>query len=110
MPIAQHIQLMATWSFIMFGITFILFGTVRANGSVWPPVVILVASLIPFRLGVAWLMRPSFGADAIWLSFPLSSFVTLLMAIAYHRWGGWRTARMIAPVVPPHETPLQHAA
>ncbi len=110
MLIAQHIQSMATWSFIMFGITFILFGTVRANGSVWPPVVILVASLIPFRLGVAWLMRPFFGADAIWLSFPLSSFVTLLMAIAYHRWGGWRTARMIAPVVSRHETPLQHAA
>jgi putative MATE family efflux protein len=110
MPIAQHIQLMATWSFIMFGITFILFGTVRANGSVWPPVVILFASLIPFRLGVAWLMRPYWGADAIWLSFPLSSIVTLLMAIAYHRWGGWRNARMITPVAPPHDAPLQHAA
>ena len=111
MPIAQHIQLTATWSFIMFGITFILFGTVRANGAVWPPVFILVVSLIPFRLGIAWLMRPYWGADAIWLSFPLSSAVTLLMAIAYHRWGGWRTARMVVPApVPSHDAPLQHVA
>ena len=108
MPIARHIQLMATWSFIMFGITFILFGTVRANGSVWPPVVILVVSLIPFRLGVAWLMRPFWGADAIWLSFPMSSAVTMLLAIGYHRWGGWRKAHMIAPPQS-HDTPLPQA-
>ncbi len=109
MPIARHIQLMATWSFIMFGITFILFGTVRANGAVWPPVFILLASLIPFRLGIAWLMRPMWGVDAIWLSFPISSAVTLLLAITYHRWGGWRSARMIE-VPTPHDAPLQHAA
>ena len=95
----------------MFGITIIMLGTVRANGAVWPPVFILVVSLIPFRLGVAWLMRPVWGADAIWLSFPLSSAVTLIMAIAYHRWGGWRTARMVVPApVPSHDAPLQHVA
>jgi putative MATE family efflux protein len=110
MPVARHIQLMATWSFIMFGITFILFGTVRANGAVWPPVMILVASLIPFRLGLAWALRPVWGADAIWLSFPVSSAVTMLLAIAYHRWGGWRNARMTAQVQQPHDTPLPHAA
>jgi putative MATE family efflux protein len=109
MPIAQHIQLMATWSFIMFGITFILFGTVRANGSVWPPVFILIISLIPFRLGIAWLMRPYWGPDAIWLSFPVSSAVTLALAAAYHRWGGWRSARMIEPL-PPEEAPLPRGA
>ena len=110
MPIAQHIQLMATWNFIMFGVTLTLFGTVRANGSVWPPVIILLASLIPFRLAVAWLMRPVWGADAIWLSFPISSAVTMILAISYHRWGGWRNARMIDAPPPSHDAPLQHAA
>lgn len=104
MPVAQHIQLLATWTFIMFGITFILFGTVRANGAVWPPVLILVLSLIPFRVGAAWLLRPVYGADAIWWSFPASSIVTLALAIAYHRWGGWRAQRLI-PLAP-----LQQAA
>jgi putative MATE family efflux protein len=110
MPVAEHIQLLATWSFIMFGITFILFGTVRANGAVWPAVIILIASLIPFRLGVAWLLRPAWGADAIWLSFPMSSAVTLLLAIAYHRWGGWRSMRMITPTMPaPAHAPVPNA-
>ena len=33
-PIAQHIQLLATWSFLLFGVTMVIFGTVRANGAV----------------------------------------------------------------------------
>ena len=28
LPIAQHIQLIATWSFLLFGVTMVLFGTV----------------------------------------------------------------------------------
>ncbi len=100
MPVAEHINALATWSLIMFGITFTLFGTVRANGAVWPPLIMLIASLIPFRIGVALFLRPVLGVDAIWLSFPISSAVTVAMAIAYYRYGGWRKARMIAPPVP----------
>jgi putative MATE family efflux protein len=112
MPVARHIQLLATWSFIMFGVTFTLFGTVRANGAVWPAVIVLVVTLIPFRLGAALFLRPVLGADAIWLSFPASSLATMLLAIGYYRWGGWRTARMMpATDGPPHHADvLQPAA
>ncbi len=102
-PVAQHIQRLATWNFILFGVTFTLFGTVRANGAVWPPLIILIVSLIPFRLGTALFLRPIFGPDAIWLSFPASSAVTMTLAIAYYRWGGWRTARMEATTAPAHD-------
>ncbi|AYJ87474.1 MATE family efflux transporter [Sphingomonas paeninsulae] len=100
MPIARHIQLIATWSFIMFGLTFVLFGTIRANGGVWPPLIILILSLIPFRIGFALLFRPTLGADAIWLSFPISSLVTMLLAIAYYRLGNWRSMHLLTPPSP----------
>lgn len=100
LPVARHIQLLATWSFIMFGVTFTLFGAVRANGVVWPAVIILVTTLIPFRLGTALLLHPILGADALWISFPASSFVSMLLAIAYYRYGNWRTVRL---TVPEHE-------
>ncbi len=32
-PIAEHIHLIAGWSFVLFGVTFVLSGTVRANGA-----------------------------------------------------------------------------
>ena len=104
MPVARHIQLLATWSFIMFGVTFVLFGTMRANGAVWPAVIILVVATIPLRLGIALLLHPMLGADAIWLSFPASSLVTLILTLAYYRYGGWREARIAVPPAP-HPAP-----
>jgi Na+-driven multidrug efflux pump len=96
LPIAMHIQWIATWSFLLFGITLVLFGTVRANGAVVGPLVILAIGLLPVRLGVAWLGEPLIGPDALWWSFPASTLVNLVLAILYYRSGHWRQAKMAA--------------
>jgi len=92
--IAEHINTVAGWSFILFGVTFVLFGVVRATGAVMPPLVILFVSLFCVRIAFAELLEPVWGADAIWWSFPVSMSCSMLMAIAYYRWGGWRKAKM----------------
>lgn len=97
MPIARHIQWMATWSFLLFGVTLVLFGTVRANGAVVGPLVILCIGLIPVRLGFIFLARPYLGADALWLSFPVSSLSNLVLAAAYYLKGNWRKIRLQVP-------------
>ena len=107
LPIAEHIQLLATWSFLLFGVTIILFGTVRANGSVMGPLIILAIGLLPVRLGFALGAYPWLGADALWLSFPVGSLVIMAMAIAFYLQGGWRKARMDMP--PPRETLIEEA-
>jgi putative MATE family efflux protein len=94
LPIARHIQLIGTWSFLLFGVTMVLFGTVRANGAVLGPLIILAVGLYPVRLGFALGAYPSLGADALWLSFPVSSFANMAMAAAFYLHGGWRKARM----------------
>jgi putative MATE family efflux protein len=97
LPIARHIQLIGTWSFVLFGVTMVLFGTVRANGAVLGPLIILAIGLYPVRLGFALGAYPTLGADALWLSFPVSSFANLAMAVAFYLHGGWRKARMEIP-------------
>ena len=94
LPIARHIQLLATWSFLMMGVTVVLFGTVRANGAVIGPLLILFIGLVPIRLGFAVGAYPWLNADALWLSFPIGSTANLAMAIAFYLHGGWRKARM----------------
>ena len=103
LPIARHIQILATWSFLLMGVTMVLFGTVRANGSVIGPLIILAIGLVPVRLGFATGAYPWLGADALWLSFPVSSLANILMAIAFYKHGGWKKARMGAPPVDPDE-------
>ena len=104
LPIARHIQILATWSFLLFGVTLVLFGTVRANGAVVGPLVILFIGLYPVRLGFALGAYPWLKADALWLSFPVSSFSNMALAIAFYLHGGWRKSRMQAgPPVDPQE-------
>jgi Na+-driven multidrug efflux pump len=95
---AEHINTIVGWSFILFGVTFVLFGVVRATGAVMPPLAILFVSFIVVRIGFAHLLQPAWGQDAVWWSFPVSMAVSMALALAYYRWGGWRAARMTTPV------------
>ncbi|USI72684.1 MATE family efflux transporter [Sphingomonas morindae] len=95
--IARHINLVGSWSFLLFGVTIVIFGTVRATGAVVPPLVILFLALFPIRLSVAFAMMPRFGTEALWWTMPLGSLAAMLMAIGYYRFGGWRRARMAVP-------------
>ena len=87
--------------------TIVLFGTVRANGAVIGPLIILAIGLLPVRLGFALGAYPWLGADALWLSFPVGSLANMAMAIAFYLHGGWRKARMGMP--PPREALIEEA-
>jgi putative MATE family efflux protein len=100
LPIARHIQLIASWNFIVFGMTMVLFSTVRANGAVLAPLIALFVSMYPVRIGFALAAKPYLGADALWWSFPLGSCVTLAIAIGYYRYGDWRKGALIVPPDP----------
>ena len=108
LPIARHIHAVATWNFILFGITMVLFATVRANGAVWAPLIILCIGLVPVRFGFILGTDQWLGADAIWWSFPVSSFANLALSVAYYLQGGWKKARMMAPP-PADEEMLEEA-
>jgi putative MATE family efflux protein len=101
LPIARHIHIVATWNFILFGITMVLFATVRANGAVWAPLIILCIGLVPVRFGFILGTDQWLGADSIWWSFPVSSFANVALSVAYYLQGGWKKARMLVP--PPAE-------
>lgn len=104
LPIAERINLIAIWGFVPFGVAFAFSGVVRATGVVWPPLLAMIVALWFVRIPYAQVMQHYWGADAVWSSFPLGSMVTLLLAMAYYRWGGWRTAKLI-DTVPHGETP-----
>lgn len=89
--IGQHIAKLATWGFLPFSVTMVLFATVRANGQVFWPLIILFISMFPVRLGFAYGLQGWLGSDAIWLSFPAGMLVTLILAAALYKFGNWRS-------------------
>jgi putative MATE family efflux protein len=95
---AMHINSFVLWGFIPFGMAFVLNGIIRATGAVWPPLLGLLISMWLVRIPFAQFLEPYLGQDAIWWSFPLGSIISLILAAAYYRWGGWRKARLMAGI------------
>lgn len=98
--LARHIQFLASWSYALFGITIVLFGTMRAAGVVLAPLVVLGIAMYPGRLGFYALMHGALGMDAIWLSFPVGSLIAVTLAFGAYRLLPWRE-RVAAPIPVP---------
>lgn len=94
---ARHIQFLASWSYVLFGITMVLFGTMRAGGVVWTPLIILAITLYPIRLGFYFVFYPMIGPDALWLAFPVSSACAVAMSVYAYRKPGWRQQSRAVP-------------
>lgn len=99
LPMAQHINAMVAWSFVLLGVTFVLSSVMRASGAVLAPLVILFLALWCIRLPFASMLMGRWGADAVWWSFGAGSISAMLMSIGYYRFGGWRNAHML-PIPP----------
>jgi hypothetical protein len=67
--VAQHINAIVVWSFILIGIAMVLGGVVRATGAAVPPLVVLFLALFVVRIPFAFLMSGRWHAEAVWWSF-----------------------------------------
>jgi putative MATE family efflux protein len=105
LPIAIHINTFVLWGFIFFGIAFIFSGVVRATGAVWPPLLAMIVSLWVVRIPLANVLEPIMGVDGVWLSFPIGSLTTMILAGGYFLWGGWRKARILPTTTPATDEP-----
>ncbi len=101
MDIARHIQFLASWSFLFFGMSMVLFGTIRANGIVIFPLLVLIISMFGIRLSFYFGLYPALGADALWWSFSVSSASSLIMAALYYRFSNWRDKKLMIPGMAP---------
>lgn len=95
LPVAMHINTIVLWAFAFFSVSFSVSGVVRATGAVWPPLLGMVFAMWVMRIPFALWVQPVLGADAIWWSFPLGTFTAFVLAIAYYRWGRWRTGKLL---------------
>lgn len=88
--VAEHIQIMASWCWVLQGQMVIMLGTLRGYGVVVIPLLIMGVSLYPVRLGFYFLSYPLIGADALWLSYGFGAAVALGLTYLAYTYGGWR--------------------
>jgi putative MATE family efflux protein len=96
--IAEHANVIALWSFVLFGATIVLISTVRATGAVMGPLLVIFCSLWLARIPFAYGLAPRWGEDAIWWSFPVGSIVGVVLGSLYYRYGDWRKVQIMRGV------------
>jgi putative MATE family efflux protein len=101
LPIAAHANVIALWSFLLFGATIVLISTVRATGAVMGPLLVIFGSLWLARIPFAYGLAPRWGVDAIWWSFPVGSIVGVVLGGLYYRYGDWRKVQLMRGVGAP---------
>lgn len=91
-PIAEHIQVMSSWSYIFNGLMMIMVGVLRSYGVVIISMLISALSLYAARLAFYFVLYPMIGADALWLSFDFGAAMALVLTWAAYARGNWRLA------------------
>ncbi len=94
--IARHMNTIVIWAYLFIGVSMVLTGVVRSTGAVVPPLVVLFIAFWVVRIPFAYGLLGRLGADAIWWSYPLGSLTSLILTVAYYRYGNWRSARMLS--------------
>jgi putative MATE family efflux protein len=105
-PLAMHIQMVCTWSFMLSGVMMALFATMRAYGSVMLPLLVMFIAMYPGRLGFYYLARPHIGNEAVWWAYPAGSIIAVVLSVLAYRYGPWRRlqrAQMARDLAPPAE-------
>jgi Na+-driven multidrug efflux pump len=82
------------WTFLLMGISMVVTSVVRANGAVLAPLLILIFGSVIVRLTVGFAGHPTYGANAIWWSYPANSITTAILAMLYYQSGHWREKRL----------------
>ncbi len=95
--IGMNMNQITLWAFILFGITFVVSGVVRATGAVMVPLLTTFLALWCIRVPVAYYLGNTYGLEALWWSFPIAFCISILISVAYYVWGNWRNAKMLTP-------------
>ncbi|MDO5037550.1 MAG: MATE family efflux transporter [Tissierellia bacterium] len=78
----------------MSGLTEVLSGLIRGSGKTFPTMVISMISMFGFRLVWVLFALPIWQTiDVVFLSYPISWSLTLLLTLLYYKFGKWRPSQ-----------------
>ncbi|WP_199620712.1 MATE family efflux transporter [Paenibacillus alkalitolerans] len=87
--IAKHIIIVTLWSYVLFGVTFVIAGVVRATGAVIAPMLITIITLWGIQIPLAYYLANQNGLAALWWSFPIAFTVSTAVFSVYYLSGKW---------------------
>jgi putative MATE family efflux protein len=82
--LAQRLLHIALWSSVLFGMAIVFSGAMRAGGTVWVPLSILIFTVIAIEVPSAILLSRAIGIDGVWIAYPITFTAMFLLQMSYY--------------------------
>ena len=83
--LAQTLLHIMLWSLIVFGMSMVLSGLMRASGTVLWPTFITFFCIALVQIPAAWALSKQFGINGIWAAYPIAFLAMLGLQTSYYR-------------------------
>jgi Na+-driven multidrug efflux pump len=84
LALAQNLLHMVLWSAVLFGMATVFSAAMRASGTVWMPLAILMFAVVAIELPSAIILNRLVGIEGIWMAYPIAFCSMCLLQMAYY--------------------------
>jgi Na+-driven multidrug efflux pump len=97
LELAQHLLHIVLWSAVVFGMSGIFSGTMRASGTVFMPTLLSVMAIALIEVPSAIVLSLHFGVTGVWYAWPITFCAMFLLQASYYQfvWRGRSIERLI---------------
>jgi putative MATE family efflux protein len=85
LELAQHLLHIVLWSTIVFGMSGIFSGTMRASGTVFMPTLLSVLAIAVIEVPSAIVLSRHYGVTGVWYAWPITFCAMFLLQVIYYR-------------------------
>jgi putative MATE family efflux protein len=87
--LAQTLLHIVLWGYIIFGMSSVLAGVMRASGTVLMPTLISIVAIVLVEVPVAYFLSGIYGINGVWAAYPIAYIVMLSLQASYYQFV-WR--------------------
>jgi putative MATE family efflux protein len=97
LELAQGLLHIVLWSIVMFGMSTVFSGAMRASGTVWMPLLISIFTIATIEVPAALVLSRFMGIEGIWIAYPITFCTMFVLQMAYYGlvWRKRAIARLI---------------
>lgn len=97
LQLARTLLHIVLWSAVLFGMSTVFSGAMRASGTVWLPLMISAFAIVAVEVPSAIALSRAIGVEGIWAAYPITFAAVFLLQMGYYLlvWRKGRIQRLI---------------
>jgi Na+-driven multidrug efflux pump len=84
LELAQRSLHIVLWSSVLFGMATTFSGMMRASGTVFAPLALLVFAIVAIEVPSAVILSRTIGLDGVWAAYPITFCAMFVLQMSYY--------------------------